>query len=513
MTATVRALYVESDGGSAAALSTADIEVIRADSGIDALKRLQDNPFDCVIVGTELPDLPIDQFVEMVDHRRPEMPLILVDHATDRRPLLEAVSTGTPSVVTTNDVDRLRKEIRDVVTAHRLDRAIEDNQRLKETIREIATVTAKLHDRVDLEEAMYDSIKDADLYEFAWFGTLDNGRVRLRYPIEGEFETAELVSLVGGGDPAFIRRAVSEGAVQTMQGSAGTRSASTSDGDTDAIQQPTMATDGPAAKPTMSSAAVPVSGRHDSPNVLLLATTRPQAFDGTETELLEELGAVVGAALASAPADGPTEPDDDRAKRFAESLVHELRTPLGIASTHLEVGRETNESESFDRVEAALERLDETIDGILKLAQEDRVKQPTTGSLVDDVEEAWASLDDPDAELIIEDSVEFDADHRLVVRALSNLFRNAVDHAAGSVTVRVGTLDNGFYVEDDGPGIPPDRHAEVFEWGYTTVDDGTGIGLSIVKEVLDHHGWDVTITRGADDGARFEITGIDSNPP
>lgn len=512
MTATVRALYVESDGGSATAVSTVGIEVIRADSGIDALKRLQDNPFDCVIVGTELPDLPIDQFVEMVDHRRPEMPLILVDDTADRRPLLEAVSAGAASVVTASDVDRLRKEIRDVVTAHRLDRAIEDNQRLKETIREIATVTSRLQDRVDLEEGVYNSIMDADLYEFAWLGTLDNGRVRLSYPIEGEFETAELVSLVGGGDPAFIRRAVAEGAVQTMQGSAGTRSAGTSEGGIDMIQQPTVATDGSTAKPTMSSAAVPVSDRDDSPNVLLLATTRPQAFDGTETELLEELGAVVGAALASTPADGATEPEEDRAKRFAESLAHELRTPLGIASTHLEVGRETNESESFDRVEAALERLDETIDGILELAREDRVKQPTTAPLIDDVEESWASLDDPDAELIIEDSVEFAADHPLVVRALRNLFRNAVDHAPGSVTVRVGTLDNGFYVEDDGPGIPPERHDEVFEWGYTTVDDGTGIGLSIVKEVLDHHGWDVTITRGEEDGARFEITGIDSSP-
>ncbi len=58
---------------------------------------------------------------------------------------------------------------------------------------------------------------------------------------------------------------------------------------------------------------------------------------------------------------------------------------------------------------------------------------------------------------------------------LENLFRNAVEHGGDDVTVSVGTESWGFYVTDDGPGIP-DGTADLFEPGYSTADDGTGSG-------------------------------------
>lgn len=87
-----------------------------------------------------------------------------------------------------------------------------------------------------------------------------------------------------------------------------------------------------------------------------------------------------------------------------------------------------------------------------------------------------------------------------------NLFRNAFEHGStdGGVTVRVGPLDAGFYVEDDGQGIPDNRGQEIFDHGFTT-DDGNGYGLSIVNA----HGWDVGVAESDTGGARFEITGIE----
>jgi signal transduction histidine kinase len=73
----------------------------------------------------------------------------------------------------------------------------------------------------------------------------------------------------------------------------------------------------------------------------------------------------------------------------------------------------------------------------------------------------------------------------------------------------VGDLDDGFFVEDDGPGIEPDRHEEVFEAGHSTTAGGSGLGLRIVADVVDEHGWSVTVTDGTDGGARFEFTGTD----
>ena len=79
----------------------------------------------------------------------------------------------------------------------------------------------------------------------------------------------------------------------------------------------------------------------------------------------------------------------------------------------------------------------------------------------------------------------------------------------GAVTVTVGGLDDGFYVEDDGSGIPAEDREAVFEGGYSTTE-GTGFGLAIVRKVTDAHDWRVRVTDGPADGARFEFTGVGS---
>jgi len=79
---------------------------------------------------------------------------------------------------------------------------------------------------------------------------------------------------------------------------------------------------------------------------------------------------------------------------------------------------------------------------------------------------------------------------------------------APTVTVRVGRTEDrpGFYVADDGPGIPEDERDRVTAEGYTTAELGTGTGLSIVSQTADQRGWNLTITESEDGGARVEIT-------
>jgi signal transduction histidine kinase len=83
------------------------------------------------------------------------------------------------------------------------------------------------------------------------------------------------------------------------------------------------------------------------------------------------------------------------------------------------------------------------------------------------------------------------------------------DHASSDSTVTVGGLDDGFYIEDDGPGISEADRETVFESGYSTLEDGTGFGLAIVKEIVEAHGWEISVTDAEAGGARFELTGID----
>jgi signal transduction histidine kinase len=91
----------------------------------------------------------------------------------------------------------------------------------------------------------------------------------------------------------------------------------------------------------------------------------------------------------------------------------------------------------------------------------------------------------------------------------SHAREDAVEHGGDDATVVVGPLADGegFFVADDGPGIPEADREAVFDAGVTTRDSGTGVGLSIVETVAEAHGWSVAITESADGGARFEFTG------
>ena len=66
----------------------------------------------------------------------------------------------------------------------------------------------------------------------------------------------------------------------------------------------------------------------------------------------------------------------------------------------------------------------------------------------------------------------------------------------------------GFYVADDGPGIPEHKRDEIFEAGYTTGEEGTGLGLAIVRSIVEAHGWEISAAESGGGGARFEIRGV-----
>jgi len=86
----------------------------------------------------------------------------------------------------------------------------------------------------------------------------------------------------------------------------------------------------------------------------------------------------------------------------------------------------------------------------------------------------------------------------------------AWEHAGDDVQIRVGDLSDGFFVEDDGSGIPDTVRENLFEPGASAVSGNTGFGLAIVKEIATAHGWTVEAVDAADGGARFEIRGSDA---
>jgi regulation of enolase protein 1 (concanavalin A-like superfamily)/two-component sensor histidine kinase/DNA-binding response OmpR family regulator len=201
-----------------------------------------------------------------------------------------------------------------------------------------------------------------------------------------------------------------------------------------------------------------------------------------------------------------------RLQQIPDYVNHDLKNQLSIAEGYLEL-TEVEKDEALETVGKALDRMGELLDDFHSLATQD-LDTDTGGEerpllLADLIEDLWeyVATDESILDIAIEPGTWLTADESQVRPLLKNLLGNAIDHAGPDVTVRVGTTENGFYIEDDGPGIPPDERDQVFEQGYTTSTEGTGLGLAIVNESARLHEWDISVTEGDLGGARFVVDG------
>ncbi|GAA0721345.1 PAS domain S-box-containing protein [Halorubrum trapanicum] len=251
---------------------------------------------------------------------------------------------------------------------------------------------------------------------------------------------------------------------------------------------------------------------------IAIGETEPGVFGGVDEYLAGILATAAETAfqaeartrrLAERTAD--LERQNDRLEEFAGVVSHDLRNPLEVARGRTELAREECDSEHLAAVEHAHGRMTALIDDLLTLAREgDPVTDAEPVDLGQVVGSCWRTVDTRDATLRAEAERMIVADESRLRQLLENLMRNSVEHGGDGVTVTVGSLPDGFYVADDGPGIEPDRREEVFDAGYSTSQSGTGFGLRIVEQVADAHGWSVRAVESEAGGARFEITGVES---
>ena len=207
---------------------------------------------------------------------------------------------------------------------------------------------------------------------------------------------------------------------------------------------------------------------------------------------------------------------------FAATLSHDLRTPMVVARGNLDLVAEAPLDEetraSMDAARAALDRANRIIDDLETYAENGyRMGEQEAVSLAALAHNVWTDIASPDAELVVEsDGVVF-ADPAILRQLFENVLQNALTHAGRGVTVRVGTFHAagvdtdadplGFYVADDGPGVPVAERAGVFDAGVSS-GGGTGYGLAIVRRFAADHGWSARVTAAEGGGARFEFTGV-----
>lgn len=204
--------------------------------------------------------------------------------------------------------------------------------------------------------------------------------------------------------------------------------------------------------------------------------------------------------------------------RFASVVSHDLRNPLNIASSNLELVRQHCDDEHLDTIADAHERMERIIADVLTLSRlEVEDVETSTVDLGTVAKSAWQTVDTKQATLRVTTSDSIVANRPLLTQVFENLFRNAVEHGGPAVTVTVGTFDQGdrrgFFVADDGRGIPADDKEAIFDDGVSQNPDGTGLGLTIVEQIADVHDWTVTATESATGGARFEVSTTHAGPP
>ena len=199
----------------------------------------------------------------------------------------------------------------------------------------------------------------------------------------------------------------------------------------------------------------------------------------------------------------------DRLDQFATLVSHDLKNPLLVAQCQLNLARQESDSDHLEKVSRAHERMDSIIADLLTLArstQDDIDTEPVEVATL--VETCWQRVNTAAATYTITSEPQIRADPGLLTQLFENLFRNAVDHGGEEVQVTIGEIADGFYVEDNGSGISAESRETIFEWGFSTKQGGTGLGLHIVKQVVESHGWEINAAEGSDGGIRFEITDV-----
>lgn len=237
---------------------------------------------------------------------------------------------------------------------------------------------------------------------------------------------------------------------------------------------------------------------------LWLRTTKVPRYDA-DGNVVGLLG-VTRDVTAEKEREQELERETRRLEQFASFASHDLRNPITIAQGNLELARETGgetADEHLDTVAASLERMEALIDDLLELASSESEHEEDWIPLAEVVERAWTAIESPGAELQLElpADLEVRAASGALRQLLENVLVNAVEHGGSDVTVTVGATPTGFYVDDDGPGIPPEDRGTVFEYGYTT--GGSGIGLAIAAEIAAAHGWEPSAGENAAGGARL----------
>ena len=421
-----------------------DMDAVAVHSGEAAVERLSREEFDCIVSDYQMPNMDGLALLSTVREDDPSLPFILLTGRGDEETASQAIAAGVADYLLKLEVVEDKQYGR---LANRIESVVEQDRTRKKYVSLVENSTDGIVQIT--EQGIVLSANPAMATR------LDSAAE----DVVGERLTDLMDTEVARRRVAAVCRAIDDGSpVETQDSLAGRH---------------------------YQNQFVPVESHRERATVQLVSRDITERVE-RERELKRQ---------------------NERLEEFASVVSHDLRNPLNVATSAMELLDGADDEEMLTKIDRSLDRMSEIIEDVLTLAREgqavDEPERVDVGSLAEDV---WAMVETDDAALSVASTADISADPTRAQDLFANLFRNAVDHNDGPVTVTVGAIDDGFYVADDGVGVPDD--GDVFEMGHSTADDGTGIGLAIVAQIADAHGWAVDLTESEAGGARFELTGV-----
>jgi two-component system, OmpR family, sensor kinase len=253
----------------------------------------------------------------------------------------------------------------------------------------------------------------------------------------------------------------------------------------------------------------------------------PSEVDSEAGQMAESVNTLLGAVETQFAARVASE---ERMRQFMADASHELRTPLTSIRGYAELARMRrangtadvdSDADTLNRIESEGTRMSRLVDDLLLLARTDRGAAPQlepvdTADLVSTaVEGAQAAFPQRHIEVAVDPDVPLYGDYDQLLRVVRNLVTNAAVHTAPGGPVRVSAYRDGsesvLRVDDSGPGLPPDEAAQVFDrfWradkARTRARGGSGLGMSIVRSIVEAHGGTVRFDSSVRSGSTVTV--------
>jgi two-component system, NtrC family, sensor histidine kinase HydH len=235
--------------------------------------------------------------------------------------------------------------------------------------------------------------------------------------------------------------------------------------------------------------------------------------------LTERLRAT-GGQLARAEARADRAEREAELGRLAAALAHEIRNPLGSISGSIRMlrsnpGLEEEDQQLCDIVDREASRLNDLVSDMLNLAKTRKPQLQVVDAaqvareVVDLASHSGRGFLDVPIVFVGETEMRVEADNAMLRQLLWNLVRNAVQASTAGSAVRVlARIHQGnaqVEVVDHGEGLDPAAKEKLFDPFYTTRSKGTGIGLAVVRRIVDDHGWGISVLDTDGGGATFLV--------